>query len=111
MKEICQRPGCGRDVPATRRRYCSEECAREGNKRSASERLRRRYDRMDRAIVGLYARMRVCLACDKPFLSEGPWNRICRRCSDKHVHMNIRVRMARVGVILPPEPEAETLSF
>ena len=26
---------------------------------------------------------RVCLACDKPFASEGPWNRICNKCKEK----------------------------
>ncbi len=25
--------------------------------------------------------IRVCLNCDKPFFSEGPWNRICPYCS------------------------------
>ena len=24
---------------------------------------------------------RICLSCDRPFLSEGPWNRICPRCN------------------------------
>ena len=25
-------------------------------------------------------RLRVCLRCDKPFLSEGPHNRLCLKC-------------------------------
>lgn len=27
---------------------------------------------------------RICLACDHAFMSEGPWNRICPACSDRH---------------------------
>jgi len=28
----------------------------------------------------------VCLACDKPFLSQGPWNHICQPCAKKNEH-------------------------
>jgi len=28
--------------------------------------------------------MRKCLGCDHDFLSEGPWNRICPKCSQRH---------------------------
>lgn len=28
--------------------------------------------------------MRSCLRCDKDFLSEGPWNRICGPCKTKN---------------------------
>jgi len=24
---------------------------------------------------------RICLSCDKGFWSNGPWNRICKKCS------------------------------
>lgn len=30
------------------------------------------------------AATRGCLSCDKPFDSEGPWNRICGTCSGEH---------------------------
>ena len=28
---------------------------------------------------------RICLDCDKPFDSEGPWNRICKPCATGHL--------------------------
>ncbi|MFP4057678.1 MAG: hypothetical protein ACLF0G_12500 [Candidatus Brocadiia bacterium] len=41
--------------------------------------------------------MRTCLACDRPFLSEGPWNRICPRCSERNGSTPPRAAAAHVG--------------
>jgi hypothetical protein len=27
----------------------------------------------------------VCLGCDRPFRSRGPWNRFCRRCAEREI--------------------------
>lgn len=37
------------------------------------------------------AATRVCLSCDKPFSSEGPWNRICGTCNGRHDRTHVRV--------------------
>ena len=29
--------------------------------------------------------LRTCLVCDKKFLSEGPWNRICPTCNGRNL--------------------------
>lgn len=39
---------------------------------------------------------RICLACDKRFLSDGPWNRICPRCSGKATPPPLRAMPHRV---------------
>jgi len=44
--------------------------------------------------------MRVCLSCDRPFLSEGPWNRICPRCSERNVVVPPRAAGAHVSVAI-----------
>lgn len=33
--------------------------------------------------AGQTARTRICLVCDRTFLSSGPGNRICPRCSHR----------------------------
>jgi hypothetical protein len=33
--------------------------------------------------TGEHAATRICLNCDKPFDSEGPWNRRCRDCDHR----------------------------
>jgi len=30
---------------------------------------------------------RTCLKCGQRFLSEGPWNRICRKCAEDNEHV------------------------
>ena len=39
----------------------------------------------------------MCLSCVKPFLSEGPWNRICPRCSERNVTLPPRAMAAHCG--------------
>lgn|GEM_PF-3340605 len=78
---ICQRDGCSRPVPPGRRKYCSVECSKIVNRRSAAERSRLRAQayRQDRLVK--YA-PRLCLSCRSTFMSEGPWNRICNTCAE-----------------------------
>ena len=78
---ICQRDGCSRVVPPGRRKYCSEECSKIVNRRSAAERSRLRAQVYRRERMVKYA-PRTCLSCGSAFLSEGPWNRICLACSE-----------------------------
>lgn len=94
---ICQRPGCGKPVPEGRRKYCSDRCARIVNRDSAAARARRRYAALA-ARGGKHVGMRNCLACNQPFLSEGPWNRICPRCSERNVAAPPRATASHVGL-------------
>jgi hypothetical protein len=79
----CQREGCNKPVPPGRRKYCSVECSKIVNRRSAAERSRLRAQAYRRERRVKYA-PRTCLACGSTFLSEGPWNRICADCSERN---------------------------
>lgn len=94
---ICQRPGCGKPVPEGRRKYCSDRCGRMVNRDSAAARARRRQAALA-ARGGARVGVRVCLSCDRPFLSEGPWNRICPQCSERNVAAPPRATAAHVGI-------------
>jgi len=39
------------------------------------------------ALRGPDAAIRVCLSCDRPFRSRGPWNRFCRRCREQQAEI------------------------
>ena len=84
---ICQRDGCENTVPATRRKYCGAECARIMNRIFTNEwgKVRRRNAREQVATMSPQRKKRVCLGldCGRLFWSEGPWNRMCRKCKDK----------------------------
>ena len=80
---ICQRDGCSRPVPPGRRKYCSVECSKIVNRRSAAERSRLRAQAYRRERMVKYA-PRTCLSCGEAFLSEGPWNRICGDCRERN---------------------------
>jgi len=82
---ICQREGCSRPVPPGRRKYCSEDCSKIVNRRSAAERSRLRAQAYRRERMVKFA-PRTCLACNKPFMSEGPWNRICPACGEHNTN-------------------------
>jgi hypothetical protein len=32
-----------------------------------------------------HAAVRICLGCNRPFKSRGPWNRFCGRCRDPEI--------------------------
>lgn len=36
---------------------------------------------------GPNGRIRVCLGCNRPFKSRGPWNRICGRCRERNLEV------------------------
>lgn len=44
--------------------------------------IRNDYHHKRRQVIGKQTAYRVCLQCDKRFLSEGPWNRRCPDCKD-----------------------------
>jgi len=94
---LCQRPGCGALVPEGRRKYCSDRCARIVNRDSAAARARRRTAAIQ-ARGGPHVARRYCLACNKPFLSEGPWNRICPHCSERNVAAPPRASAVHVAL-------------
>lgn len=94
---LCQRPRCGAPVPEGRRKYCSDRCARLVNRDSASARARRRAACIE-ARGGPHVASRICLACGQPFLSEGPWNRICPHCSERNVAAPPRASAVRLGL-------------
>jgi len=80
---VCQREGCSRPVPPGRRKYCSVECSKIVNRRSAAERSRLRAQAYRRERMVKYA-PRTCLSCGERFMSEGPWNRICGLCGERN---------------------------
>ena len=61
---------------------CAAERKRERDRLSASQ--RRKVISQHFAALGFKRKRRLCLSCNKSFMSEGPWNRICRRCNEAH---------------------------
>jgi hypothetical protein len=98
----CQREGCDRPVPPGRRKYCSVECSKIVNRRSAAERSRQRAQAYRRERMVKYA-PRKCLACQQMFMSEGPWNRICGSCSDRNDSLSYS--RARGNALSSPDDE------
>ena len=86
---ICKRPGCNNEIPLGRRKYCSSECSKVMNRRTAALRAEEAYRQ---SIRFRHAKMgvRSCLSCGKMFLSEGPWNRICPNCSERNASVSAR---------------------
>ena len=78
---------------------CSQAC-----KKLYASRPRRFWHR-DESKVSI----RICLACDRPFPSEGPWNRICPRCGPRlqsvrdpvHVAIGKQIRTSRKNTCVP----------
>ena len=93
---ICQRSSCGKPVPDGRRKYCCDRCGRIVNRDSSTARARRRTAAIE-ARGGPQVAARICLSCDRPFLSEGPWNRICPRCGERNVGAPPRASGAHIG--------------
>lgn len=94
---LCQRPRCGAHVPDGRRKYCSDRCARIVNRDSSAARARRRAAAIE-AKGGPHVATRVCLSCNRFFLSEGPWNRICPNCTERNVAAPPRASAVHVGL-------------
>ncbi len=86
---ICQRSGCTNEVPPGRRKYCSTECGKIVNRRSPVDEDLARYSAILRKRSTKIS-LRVCLVCDKKFLSEGPWNRICPACNGRNILLSSR---------------------
>ena len=77
----CARDGCENPTPPGRRKYCSDACSKYVNTRKAKLRQRDRHKAAYRRRCP-QAGPRECLRCGKRFDSEGPWNRLCGKCSD-----------------------------
>jgi len=86
---ICKRPGCNNEIPLGRRKYCSSECSKVMNRKTAALRAEEAYKQ---SIKFRHAKMgiRSCLCCGKMFLSEGPWNRICLNCSERNASVSAK---------------------
>ncbi|NQT51313.1 hypothetical protein HQ576_04650 [bacterium] len=95
----CQRPGCGRPIPDGRRKYCCDRCGRVVNRDTAVARARRREAALASA-GGHQVGTRVCLSCNRRFLSEGPWNRICPHCSERNLTVPPRASAAHIGYMV-----------
>ena len=59
------------------------------NRRTAALRAEEAYRQ---SIKFRHAKMgiRSCLSCNKMFLSEGPWNRICVNCTERNASVSAR---------------------
>ena len=78
----CARKGCKKDVPPEKRKYCSDACCKAANQE-------RMYDQNKSPLKAArrlrHQKHRVCLGCNKEFMSSGPWNRLCPTCKQKNV--------------------------
>lgn len=45
---------------------------------------------------------RDCLRCSEPFLSVGPWNRICPKCNTDNKHPEVKYHVSLVREV--PQP-------
>ncbi|NQT20078.1 MAG: hypothetical protein HQ592_10270 [Planctomycetes bacterium] len=92
----CKRPGCKSEIPVGRRKYCSSECSKIMNRKTAALRADEAYRN---SIKFRHTKMGVrrCLSCGKDFLSEGPWNRICPHCSERNASVSVRSFGASMG--------------
>ena len=86
----------GRRPPVTSR---SKTAATPGARRPTSRGNRRTRGGAGRHNLGRVgfdnptAKVRVCLGCNRPFKSRGPWNRFCGRChqhQEEEEHDNTR---------------------
>lgn len=74
-------------VTMTRPRGRGEESAAKTTGREAQHRLSK-----PTAQANPLRKMRVCLACGREFLSEGPGNRRCERCKEDPIYIMMSVR-------------------
>ena len=81
-RKVCKLEECDNYVREPQVDYCSTKCRKRDDKKpySSPAGYRNRNLNPDK---NPKVKMRECLSCDISFLSEGPWNRICPRCSEK----------------------------
>ena len=104
---ICQREGCKNPLPPGRTKYCSDHCSRAANRVAARERSRARRERW-KAPVSDRRAIRICLWCDKPFMSDGPWNRQCKRCARRLQDVDYDRCRHLAGAVAEPDEDDET---
>ena len=93
----CSLRGCNKRVKPPQTLYCSREHAKIANRARASERAKRLS--AEAKSTRVIRTRRVCLACERSFMSEGIWNRICPSCTKNQPSYAARRYSARV--ILP----------
>ncbi len=64
------------------RTYTSGRSNRRGSRRTRSGAGRHNRKKVD--LTRPKAAVRICLGCNHPFRSHGPWNRICDRCHEEN---------------------------
>ena len=116
----CAAPDCDNEIPPRaagvrgrgRTKWCCDEC-RQRTLRGTGKRRHSNGARSNacgaslrRNLKGRHAATRTCLGCGKPFLSEGPWNRICKRCGRRDTRRAPqRVPPNVLGAAGPPADE------
>ena len=87
----CQDPGCGKEFVwhSTKKRFCSD-CV----KRHSYEPLLASRQGSLPVLNHLQPAIRWCLVCNKPFQSQGPWNRKCPGCSEHVEYGRLAVRIS-----------------
>ena len=97
-----------------RRPPCSPKSGTTGSSRSGSRGNRRTRGGAGRHNLGRAglenpsAKVRICLGCNCPFRSRGPWNRFCGRCHE-HTDEHENSRTYRVPKEWPAGVFAEDL--
>ena len=75
---------CGKPCTGRQRKFCSHACyLAEQRDANRGWHARSRLRLTKRSGPGLKPANRICLACDRPFHSEGPWNRKCPECAHR----------------------------
>jgi len=76
----CARRGCNKPVLAPRRKFCSVLCGRLSHRQRQIDLLKDETVRQAQRNKAT-RKQRTCLRCDRTFMSEGNWNRVCPRCA------------------------------
>lgn len=92
---------CGKPLPAGRSRFCSDECGRIFHRAQADE--------LEKNTPALppnpNRKHRVCLRCDKLFVSEGPGYRFCTKCSEINAQLADRLHVSRFAPAVHADDE------
>ena len=75
---------CGKPCTGDQRLYCGAACRkRVQREQNRGYHVRRRLRVAANPSAALQPATRICLTCDRPFHSEGPWNRKCPECAHR----------------------------
>jgi Zn finger protein HypA/HybF involved in hydrogenase expression len=82
---------CGKEYEGTPGQRLCKRCSSE-NVRAQRKAYAQKFDANPDSGMRKYLKRahRTCLQCEKPFASEGPWNRRCPRCKETDTLKNNR---------------------